>query len=159
MERCSSLASSDVNRLVIGPAVGGTLYDRFGYRGPFIFGIGATVLDLIGRLVIIERKDAIRWGIDPAAIKEDATVASPAENSVEGVPEVAHTEKSDCTAPAKEDIPNSRTLTSQFASSSPDPEAALPPSRKKHLTLVDVLVLFGKSPRTLVACFLIFVRS
>ncbi len=115
------------------------------------------MLDLIGRLVIIERKDAIRWGIDPAAVKQDATVAPPPANSVEDVPEVAHTEKSDGTAPVKEDMPNSSSLTPQVASSSPDPEAALPPSRKKHLTLVDVLVLFGKSPRTLVACFLIFV--
>ncbi|KJA29370.1 hypothetical protein HYPSUDRAFT_32786 [Hypholoma sublateritium FD-334 SS-4] len=145
--------------LVIGPAVGGALYDRFGYRGPFVFGIGATVLDLIGRLVIIERKDAIRWGIDPAAIKEDANAnanATPAGNANEGVAEVAPTEKSDANVPTKEEVSQSHTVSSQVTSSSPDPEAAQP-TRKRHLTLVDVMVLFGKSPRTLVACFLIFV--
>ncbi|KAJ7022040.1 MFS general substrate transporter [Mycena alexandri] len=50
-----------------GPPVGGALYTRFGYRGPFICGIILSLFDLIGRLLIIERKDALRWNIDPAA--------------------------------------------------------------------------------------------
>ena len=153
------LASSQIYRLVIGPPVGGALYDRFGYRGPFIFGISATGLDLIGRLIIIERKDAIRWGIDPASLKDDTTVAPPAENSFKEVTEVALTEKGDVSAPSKDDIHNESTLTSPVTPSSPDPESALPLARKKHLTLIDVLVQFGRSPRTLVACFLIFVHA
>ncbi|KAH9945594.1 MFS general substrate transporter [Amylocystis lapponica] len=52
---------------LVGPPVSGALYDKFGFRGPFIFGIGVTLVDLIGRLLIIERKTALRWGIDPAA--------------------------------------------------------------------------------------------
>ncbi|KDQ54891.1 hypothetical protein JAAARDRAFT_38007 [Jaapia argillacea MUCL 33604] len=40
--------------LLAGPPIGGALYDRFGYRAPFIFGIGISVVDLIGRLLIIE---------------------------------------------------------------------------------------------------------
>ena len=135
------------------------MYDRFGYRGPFIFGISATGLDLIGRLIIIERKYAIRWRIDPAAVKADATVTLPAANSFHGSPGGVLMEKSNISGPGEEDIPNTSALTSEVASSSPDPEGALPPLRNKHLTLVDILVLFGKSPRTLIACFLIFVRS
>ncbi|KAJ7151523.1 MFS general substrate transporter [Mycena filopes] len=50
-----------------GPPIGGALYTRFGYRGPFICGIILSLFDLIGRLLIIERKDALRWNIDPAA--------------------------------------------------------------------------------------------
>ncbi|KAJ7630470.1 MFS general substrate transporter, partial [Roridomyces roridus] len=51
-----------------GPPIGGALYTRFGFRGPFISGIILALLDLIGRLLIIERKDALRWGHDPAAV-------------------------------------------------------------------------------------------
>lgn len=54
-------------RFLIGPPVSGSLYDRFGFHGPFIFGIIVTAFDLIGRFSIIERKHAILWGIDPAA--------------------------------------------------------------------------------------------
>ncbi|KAJ7693559.1 MFS general substrate transporter [Mycena rosella] len=51
---------------VAGPPIGGALYTRFGFRGPFICGIIFSVVDLIGRFLIIERKDALLWGIDPA---------------------------------------------------------------------------------------------
>ncbi|KAH9943878.1 major facilitator superfamily domain-containing protein [Amylocystis lapponica] len=39
---------------LIGPPVGGALYDRWGYRAPFIFAIIFTVFDFAGRLLIIE---------------------------------------------------------------------------------------------------------
>lgn len=45
--------------------MGGALYSRFGFRGPFIFGLAVTFLDFIGRIIIIERKDAILWDKDP----------------------------------------------------------------------------------------------
>ncbi|KAJ7456492.1 MFS general substrate transporter [Mycena latifolia] len=50
-----------------GPPIGGALYSRFGFRGPFICGIIVSFIDLIGRLLIIERKDALLWDVDPAA--------------------------------------------------------------------------------------------
>ncbi|KAI0725231.1 MFS general substrate transporter [Fomitopsis betulina] len=53
--------------VLVGPPVSGALYDRFGFHGPFIFGIIVTAFDFIGRLLVIERKHAIQWGIDPAA--------------------------------------------------------------------------------------------
>lgn len=54
-------------RFLLGPPVAGALYDKFGFHGPFIFGIIVTAVDLIGRFLIIERKHAIQWGVDPAA--------------------------------------------------------------------------------------------
>jgi MFS transporter, DHA1 family, solute carrier family 18 (vesicular amine transporter), member 1/2 len=53
--------------VLAGPPVAGALYGRWGFRAPFIFGIIMTAIDLIGRFLIIERKDAIIWGLDPAA--------------------------------------------------------------------------------------------
>ncbi|KAG5353883.1 hypothetical protein C0989_001136 [Termitomyces sp. Mn162] len=53
---------------LIGPAAGGALFTQFGYRGPFIFVIAWTVVDLIARLLIIERKEAFVYGVDPQEV-------------------------------------------------------------------------------------------
>lgn len=42
--------------IILGPPLGGLLYDRFGYRAPFVFGIAVAFLDFVGRLLIIEPK-------------------------------------------------------------------------------------------------------
>ncbi|KAI0005376.1 major facilitator superfamily domain-containing protein [Russula compacta] len=52
---------------LIGPPVGGALFDRFGIRGPCLFGIVVLSVDVIGRLLLIERREALAWGFDPAA--------------------------------------------------------------------------------------------
>ena len=52
-------------RTLIAPVVGGALYARFGFRGPFVFAIIFAAIDLLGRLLLIERKEVIRWGHDP----------------------------------------------------------------------------------------------
>ena len=57
--------------------LGGVLYNRFGFRGPGICAIIVTAVDLIGRLLIIERKDAVKYGVDPAqepGVEVEATV-------------------------------------------------------------------------------------
>lgn len=64
-----------------GPPIGGALYSHFGYRAPFICGIAVAFFDLIGRLLIIERKDALRWNVDPAALPGDGDAEKPAESS------------------------------------------------------------------------------
>ncbi|KAK0200797.1 MFS general substrate transporter [Desarmillaria ectypa] len=43
---------------LVGPPVGGGLYARFGFRGPFIFGIIIAFLDLASQFLIIEGKSA-----------------------------------------------------------------------------------------------------
>ncbi|KAI0344078.1 MFS general substrate transporter [Trametopsis cervina] len=60
----------------IGPPVGGALYARFGIRGPFIFSTLVTVVDLIARTLIIERKNALLYGVDPAALPSSEEKAS-----------------------------------------------------------------------------------
>lgn len=64
--------------MLVGPPVGGILYSHLGFRAPFIFGEICTVIDLIGRLLIIERKDALRWGHDPSALPVSDTPETPA---------------------------------------------------------------------------------
>jgi hypothetical protein len=52
---------------LVGPPVGGALFNRFGIRGPCIFGVMVISVDLIGRLLLIERREALALGFDPAA--------------------------------------------------------------------------------------------
>lgn len=54
---------------VVGPPVGGTLYDRFGWRAPFIFSIILVAIDLLMRLFIIEKHVALRWVKSGVVIK------------------------------------------------------------------------------------------
>jgi len=53
--------------LLIGPPVGGALFDRFGILGPCLFGVVMVSIDLYGRLLVIERREALAWGFDPVA--------------------------------------------------------------------------------------------
>ena len=53
---------------LVGPPVAGALYKHWGFRAPFIFGIIVTGIDLLVRLLLIERHEAMRWGIDPMTI-------------------------------------------------------------------------------------------
>lgn len=39
-----------------GPPIGGALYDKVGYKGPFILCIALVALDLLGRVFVVERK-------------------------------------------------------------------------------------------------------
>ncbi|KAG8220121.1 major facilitator superfamily domain-containing protein [Butyriboletus roseoflavus] len=62
--------------LMVGTPAGGTLYARFGFRAPFIFGEICTAVDLFLRLLIIEKDVAIRWGYDPATCRDVNFVAN-----------------------------------------------------------------------------------
>lgn len=52
-------------RLVIAPPIGGILYSRFGFRGPFIFALSAAFLDGVSRIIVTEPKEAMKWIPDP----------------------------------------------------------------------------------------------
>jgi DHA1 family solute carrier family 18 vesicular amine transporter 1/2 len=62
---------------LVGPPVGGALYQRFGFRAPFIFGIIFAGIDLVARLLLVERHEAIRWGVDPMDISAGDRNMSP----------------------------------------------------------------------------------
>ena len=64
-----TLLSNCINRMLAAPPISGVLYERFGFRAPFIFGIIVTAFDLVFRLLVIERVDALKWGHDPALSK------------------------------------------------------------------------------------------
>ncbi|RDB29583.1 putative MFS-type transporter C18.02 [Hypsizygus marmoreus] len=126
--------------VVIGPPVGGALYSRFGFRGPFIFGLGATVIDLLARIVAIERNEALRWGLDPWRLAPMALATGDAE--------AAQGEKS--TEAAKE--PSSEKKSEVNLSASPiTGEASVVQEKRKPLSLLAVIIKLSKSPRAVVA--------
>ncbi|GJJ08877.1 hypothetical protein Clacol_003097 [Clathrus columnatus] len=51
----------------ISPSIGGALYHSLGFHAPFIFSLGLLGFDLILRFLVIEKRDAVRWGFDPTA--------------------------------------------------------------------------------------------
>ena len=75
---------------LLGPPVAGVLYKRWGFRAPFIFGIIVTSIDLIARLLLIERHEAMRWGVDPMEI-----AAGSREEDPEVAPEVTAMERAE----------------------------------------------------------------
>ncbi|KAF4623451.1 hypothetical protein D9613_002041 [Agrocybe pediades] len=130
--------------LAIGPPVGGILYSRYGYRGPFVFSIAATILDLLGRLLIIERKDAIAWGYDPAALPK------PKMEEKEETPSIA----------ASGNLSVSSHVDVNDISATRDQESAVselpPPTTQVHLSLLSVIIKLFKSSRAVAALFIIF---
>jgi len=95
---------------LLGPPVAGVLYKRWGFRAPFIFGIIVTGIDLIARLLLIERHEAMRWGVDPMEI-----AARSKEEDPEVTPEVTAVERAEQPSapvpqPAVQEVANDSTV-------------------------------------------------
>lgn len=58
---CRSSSAKQFLSLTMGPPLGGLLFEKLGFRAPFILSIAFAFVDLIGRLLIIERAEAIKW--------------------------------------------------------------------------------------------------
>jgi len=110
------------------------LFDTLGFRAPFIFGVIAAVLDLIGRLLILERREALEWGHDPALLSTMPTL------------EVEQPEKS-----PDETLSNGP----QNVVERPSVESAAGDiSPSSDLSLWEVFLIILKSRRAMVACLL-----
>lgn len=100
-----------------------------------------TAVDLIGRLLIIERKDALKHGVDPAAIgsKEEQTTLDPEKtdgNEAEAAPAAAPT--------GEEGVYNQ---------TDERPADAAELANKPRLSLLAVVGKFARSPRALAIMF------
>ncbi|KAF5377253.1 hypothetical protein D9615_006365 [Tricholomella constricta] len=138
---------------LIGPPVGGALYSHFGYRGPFVFGMASTFLDLIARLLLIERKDALKWGVDPKKANNGATeethdserVTIQPSQSADGLQETKN-ENNDVSEHSK----HFDSLQAAETSLSEKPQ-------QKPASLLIVIVRLAKSSRALIAFIITFV--
>jgi MFS family permease len=70
--------------MVSSPVLGGTVYHKFGYEAVFWVLGGMLLIDVILRLMMIERRDAEQWGIDSGSSETQAEDSAPLlNNSVE----------------------------------------------------------------------------
>ncbi|KAL6300266.1 major facilitator superfamily domain-containing protein [Sparassis latifolia] len=142
---------------LVGPSVSGALYNAFGFHGPFIFGVIVTMVDLFGRLLIIERKKALLWGVDPAAVmakddgvdKEEKTFSSDVHNA-QTPPTAIVTEIIEIPAETTEipadDAKMPYTLPSLGGGTDPMDAPTIP---ERGPALLTVLASLGKSSRAL----------
>ena len=142
--RVGSILNVVFDRGFIGPPVGGALFGRFGIRGPFIFSILVTAVDFLLRCLIIERKNAILYGIDPAAPPQRP------EDAIEEECTIQELEKADAKT-GEETVPTAQANTEQKAEVQQAPEAT--DLRDQPLSLLGVLKVFLKSPRALATIF------
>lgn len=129
--------------LLVGPAAGGGLYTHFGYRGPFVLGISMAVVDLIGRLLIIERKTALLYGHDPwgsAAVDTPAPATNEPSTGIEAIPSEG----------APTTVTRENEKSGESTGSAPVSQAGAP-TPQLSLSLPGVLLRLVKSPRALVA--------
>jgi hypothetical protein len=98
---------------------------------------------LLGRLLIIERKDARRWGFDPTADPIPHDREKDAEASSSGV---AASDGNEISSPPNVgDVAGTEKVHAEVLES--------PALAKPHLSLLGVLVELARSPRALVALF------
>lgn len=150
--------------LLVGSPVGGALFTHFGFRAPFIFGEICAVVDLLLRLLIIERDVAIKWGYDPsdatgAMMMETADASSTPDIQLSSTP-TAHVQGSTDTetneveepiVPDKSNLPNTRKLS--IARKSIIDSALV----RRPTPLLSVIIKLSQSPRALVALTMSFV--
>ncbi|KAF7437249.1 hypothetical protein PC9H_004086 [Pleurotus ostreatus] len=130
--------------VILGPPLGGLLYDRFGFRGPFVFGIVSAFVDLVGRLLIIESKLGLLESPAPA----------PAPTITPPIP-ISDTIVFPNTKDANDHTgATSIPMTPRTSSRASQPTDVDSESQEKaHLSLWQVLVQLAKSPRALSALF------
>lgn len=155
MEAVLFLTRQKIRRLVIGPPMGGALYSRFGFRAPFILGEVCTVVDLLGRILIIERKDLINWNVEPEALSgvydSQADLVSYDNDTVDDTTE--NTPLLYSSGPPPTDITSIGSVDDHNGTWSPNAYVAV---RDQPLSLVAVVTKLAKSRRALVALIITF---
>jgi MFS family permease len=66
--------------MVASPVLGGTIYHHFGYEAVFYFLGGMLLIDVVLRLLMIERDDARKWGVGLDSDTEETEQLIPREN-------------------------------------------------------------------------------
>ena len=144
---------------MVGPPIAGALDNRFGFRGPFIFGVIITGIEFICRLLIIERKEAARWDASLSALVESnhasrehvnaygaTDQAVKTEGPAGGIAAQPHSEDAVVTEPATE--------TAQRVPATPSEATETEPQPQVHLTVMGLLLKMVKSPRAMAPVFL-----
>ncbi|WOO83202.1 putative MFS-type transporter2 [Vanrija pseudolonga] len=131
----------------IGPPVGGALYKRLGWNSPFIFCIVINAVDLLVRLLVLEKRLMHNWHPTEKARLEvlacaEATAAQTADGAV-------------ATAPGDSSIAASTTETAVVPTTNPATPAE--PKEEKQLSPFGVIVALLSIPRGMAALTIAFI--
>lgn len=152
IDSCLTLCYS--YRTALGTPVGGALYARFGIRAPFMFAICCTIIDLAGRFLVVERKEAALWGIYPAADLKEGQLETAVESKAEQTATPA--EEGEADGRAVLDRGNGDVAPHQEDALTEHVECIIP---TEPLSLLSVVCKLCKSPRALVAMAAILTRG
>lgn len=119
--------------LILGPVLGGLLYDRHGYYAAFSLAFALIGFDLVLRIILVEKKIAVRYNAAPSTVAEEETGQS-----------VKLTQLSP---------PEGTQESTEPTPSTPSPVLAVRESK------VPPVIRILKYPRLLVALFLSFVQA
>jgi MFS transporter, DHA1 family, solute carrier family 18 (vesicular amine transporter), member 1/2 len=130
--------------------MGGILYSRLGYRAPFIFGEVCTILDLFGRLLIIECKDLRKWQTDPSSISTNTRTEEPRPDQTDTAEDKLEAKYQSQSMATNSPVPDgiSENAVAGEALSNAEPTLII---RAKPLSLHVVVIRLMKSSRALVA--------
>ncbi|KAI1786300.1 MFS general substrate transporter [Ganoderma leucocontextum] len=137
---------------LVGPPIAGALDDRFGFRGPFIFGVIVTGIEFICRLLIIERKEAARWDVSLSALVESHNTSRERVNAYGATTLAAKDE-----GPAAEIATQPRSEDAIIAVETTQRVPATPPGAieaQAQLTVMGLLLKLVKSRRAMAPVFL-----
>jgi len=120
--------------LILGPVLGGVIYDRAGYYAAFALAFALILLDFVLRVILVEKKIAVRYTPSTALAEENTTAIK-----LQQLPLNAQTQE-------------------------PSPASALDPTMSQQTTTtrpskVPAVLRILKFPRLLVALFLSFVQA
>ncbi|PIL30877.1 MFS general substrate transporter [Ganoderma sinense ZZ0214-1] len=156
----SSTTSAAFRHFLVGPPISGALDNRFGFRGPFIFGVIVTGVEFICRLLIIERKEAARWDASTSALVESNHASREHVNAYGATNQAV---KNEGPGPATEIATQPQTQntgtdtdTVQVAAIQPTEATETQPQAQAHLTVMGLLLKMVKSPRAMAPVFLSF---
>jgi MFS family permease len=118
--------------LILGPVLGGILYSREGYYAAFALAFALIGLDLVLRVILVEKKIAVRYALAPHVLDEENP------QSVK-LAQLSQSPESSESAPSASNPPSSSLI-----------------GRKSR---VPQVIRILKYPRLLVALFLSFVQA
>ncbi|TFY55923.1 hypothetical protein EVJ58_g7944 [Rhodofomes roseus] len=153
---------------LIAPPVGGALYDRWGYRAPFIFTIIFTLLDLPARLLVHEKPPADSLDTEAAATATSQSEPDPEKAGNVGSP-ISPISPASMFSESTEKVSSVRKVLGADAgaeaavavaiSASEMPAAPVQTKERKELSLLQVMHKLLTSTRTLVVLFSTFTGS
>ncbi|RDW76780.1 MFS transporter [Aspergillus mulundensis] len=128
--------------LMGGPLVGGALYEHGGYYSVFALAFALIALDIVFRIVMVERKDAVQWLQGEEQIQPQVPVVAVPQQSESDTDIEGQKGKQSLQAPSPQDTPI------------PTPTAEQP-ARKQKCAVLTLLA----SSRMLVALWAYFILS